>query len=233
MTYGVNVSAALRAELRASSTDSLQTFAEQEFGTACAQKVVEEGDAAEVIVDYAEKQKVDLIMMPTHGFGPLRRFLLGSVAAKVLHDAQCPVWTSVHTDALSAPRECRTILCALDSGESSVPLMQWAAWLAGSYKAALKLVHVIPAVNETSMNPGEREVRRYLFGQARDEFAARTKEAGSTSKSASRRRNHRRRPDTALEEKADLLVVGRGRSRESWAAYVRTLSISFEKHRAR
>ena len=42
--------------------------------------------------------------MPTHGFGPLRRFLLGSVAAKVLHDAQCPVWTSVHTDAPFGPQ---------------------------------------------------------------------------------------------------------------------------------
>ena len=35
VTYGVNVSAALRAELRNSSTASLQNFADQEFGSAC------------------------------------------------------------------------------------------------------------------------------------------------------------------------------------------------------
>lgn len=213
VAYGVDVSAALRAELRASSTVALQTFAEKEFGTACVQRVVEEGDAAEVIAGYAAKQKVDLIMMPTHGFGPLRRFLLGSVAAKVLHDAQCPVWTSVHTDApFEPPRECRTILCALDSGESSVPLMRWAAWLAESYQATLKLVHAIPAVNETSMNPGERDLRRYLFAQARGEFAARTKEAGLDL--LVRIRGGEITDcvkDAALEEKADLLVIGRGR----------------------
>jgi nucleotide-binding universal stress UspA family protein len=210
--YYTNVSEALRTELRDSSTASLQAFADREFGSASVKRLIEEGDAAEVIAAYVAKQKIDLIMMPTHGFGPLRRFLLGSITAKVLHDAQCPVWTSVHTDVPSSPSECRTILCALDSGESSVPLMQWAAWLAGSYQAELKLVHVIPAVNETSMNRGEKEVRRYLFCQARDEFAMRTKEAGVgvevrlcggdiTARVA----------DTALEERADLLVVGRGR----------------------
>jgi hypothetical protein len=30
---------------------------------------------------------VDLIMMPTHGVGTFRSFLVGSVTAKVLHDA--------------------------------------------------------------------------------------------------------------------------------------------------
>jgi nucleotide-binding universal stress UspA family protein len=213
VSYGVNVSAALRTELRNSTTSSLQAFANQEFRSASVQKVIEEGDAAEVIAGYAAKQKVDLIMMPTHGFGPLRRFLLGSVTAKVLHDAQCPVWTSVHTDTpVAPPRECRTILCALDSGESSVPLMQWASWLAGTYPATLKLVHVIPAVNETSMIPGERDVRRYLFEQAREEFALHTKKAGVDIQV--RLRGGEITPgivDTAIEEKADLLVVGRGR----------------------
>src|SRR6187397_2445583 len=71
VTYGVNVSAALRAELRASATASLQKFAEQEFGSERVQKVVEEGDAAEVITSYAAQREIDLIMMPTHGFGPL------------------------------------------------------------------------------------------------------------------------------------------------------------------
>ena len=48
VTYGVNVSAALRTELRGSSTASLQAFADQEFGSASVQRVIEEGDAAEV-----------------------------------------------------------------------------------------------------------------------------------------------------------------------------------------
>jgi hypothetical protein len=34
-----------------------------------------------------------MILMPTHGYGPFRQMLLGSVTAKVLHDSKCPVLT--------------------------------------------------------------------------------------------------------------------------------------------
>lgn len=213
VTHRVNVSEALRTELRDSSTASLEAFADHEFASAAIERVIEEGDGAEVISGYAAKHPTDLIMMPTHGFGPLRRFLLGSVVAKVLHDAKCPVWTSVHTDApFAPPRECRTILCALDSGESSVSLMQWAAWLAERYRAALYLVHVVPAVNEAAMNPAEKEVRQYLFCKARDEFARRTEEAGVNIPVQLRGGEIAASiTETALEKEADLLVVGRGR----------------------
>ena len=40
--------------------------------------------------------------MPTHGYGPFRRFILGSNTAKVLHDADCPVWTGVHVEEIPA-----------------------------------------------------------------------------------------------------------------------------------
>jgi nucleotide-binding universal stress UspA family protein len=190
----------------------MQEFVKQGFGQLAVQTVIEEGSPAQVIVDYAKKQGIDLIMMPTHGYGPLRRFLIGSVTAKVLHDAQCPVWTSVHTNA-PAPvfSGYQTILCAVDCGPSSVPLMQWATWLAGRYGAALKLVHVIPAVNETSMNPGEREVRRYLFGKAQEEFSQWIQEGGVTTEVRLRGGEIAASvAATALQEKADLLVIGRG-----------------------
>ena len=48
------------------------------------------------------ERNVDIIMMPTHGFGPYRRFILGSNTAKVLHDAECPVWTCAHIEQVSA-----------------------------------------------------------------------------------------------------------------------------------
>ena len=63
-----------------------------------------EGEAASRIVAFAKSHDIDLIMMPTHGLGPFRRFLIGSITAKVLHDAHCPVWTGVHMEA-APPRE--------------------------------------------------------------------------------------------------------------------------------
>jgi len=54
------------------------------------------GDPARAITDFIAANNVDLVMMPTHGYGPFRQLLLGSVTAKVLHDVHVPVWTTAH-----------------------------------------------------------------------------------------------------------------------------------------
>lgn len=50
-----------------------------------------QGDPAAEIVGYAREQRLDLIVMGTHGRTGLDRILLGSVAEKVLRDAPCSV----------------------------------------------------------------------------------------------------------------------------------------------
>ncbi len=52
---------------------------------------VEIGDPSTKIVDYAEKIKTDLIIMPSHGRKGVSRFLLGSVAERVARLSRCPV----------------------------------------------------------------------------------------------------------------------------------------------
>ncbi|MFQ5569563.1 MAG: universal stress protein [Rhodothermales bacterium] len=49
------------------------------------------GRAGTVIIDFAEKHDIDLIVMPTHGLSGLEHLLLGSVAEKVIRHALCPV----------------------------------------------------------------------------------------------------------------------------------------------
>lgn len=49
------------------------------------------GPVAESLVSEARKLKCDLIIMGTHGMGAVSGVLLGSVAAKVVHLARCPV----------------------------------------------------------------------------------------------------------------------------------------------
>lgn len=53
--------------------------------------IVKWGDAAEVIVDYAEKHDIDLIVIGTHGRSGLLRVVMGSVAEHVVRHAPCPV----------------------------------------------------------------------------------------------------------------------------------------------
>jgi nucleotide-binding universal stress UspA family protein len=48
---------------------------------------------APVIIDYAKRHDIDLIVMGTHGRGALAHFLMGSVAERVVRMAPCPVLT--------------------------------------------------------------------------------------------------------------------------------------------
>ncbi len=50
------------------------------------------------IVEYARDHHIDLIVMGTHGRGPLAHLLMGSVAEQVVRTAPCPVLTVRHPE---------------------------------------------------------------------------------------------------------------------------------------
>jgi nucleotide-binding universal stress UspA family protein len=62
-----------------------------------AKAVVQVGRAADTIVRYGTDISADVIVMGTHGYGPIKRFMLGSVAERVLRQAPCPVVTIPHS----------------------------------------------------------------------------------------------------------------------------------------
>lgn len=49
------------------------------------------GDPSEKIIDYAKQERIELIVIPSHGRTGISRFFLGSVAEKVVRYAHCPV----------------------------------------------------------------------------------------------------------------------------------------------
>ncbi len=49
------------------------------------------GVPASEIRQYAQDNGIDLIVMASHGFGPMRQLLIGSTTERVLHHAPCPV----------------------------------------------------------------------------------------------------------------------------------------------
>lgn len=55
------------------------------------QTSVEHGDAAKRILEVAERESVDTIVMGTRGLSDIQGLVLGSVAHKVAHGAQCQV----------------------------------------------------------------------------------------------------------------------------------------------
>ncbi|MFZ0378241.1 MAG: universal stress protein [Solirubrobacteraceae bacterium] len=60
-------------------------------GVAEVETFARKGDAADAIIDVAEEQGCDLIVVGNKGMTGAKRFLLGSVPNKVSHDAPCSV----------------------------------------------------------------------------------------------------------------------------------------------
>jgi nucleotide-binding universal stress UspA family protein len=173
----------------------LDAFLPAEFSPGAVTRVVAEGDATRVIVDYAHRY-AGLIVMPTHGYGPYRRFILGSTTAKVLHDADSPVWTGVHLEnlpAVAAP--IRRVLCAVDLGPQSSKTLCWAAALAVQFDAPLTLMHVALGAADAA----RRELDRLQsFVHATADLLVETGDPPATICSAAGRLA------------SDVLVIGRG-----------------------
>jgi nucleotide-binding universal stress UspA family protein len=168
-----------------------------------------EGDPAAKIVEYAHTEGTGIIIMPTHGYGPFRRFILGSNTAKVLHDADCPVWTGVHLEEAPAENSASLgqVLCAVDLGPQSSKTLCWAALLAGEFGARLTLMHAVAAPSDAQDSPWQdrmREAAEAECGRLRQFVNAETEvlvEAGDPATVICR---------TAARMPADVLVIGRG-----------------------
>ncbi len=144
-THPIPYTNALR-DLRLQRRRLLDEFAAAHFaGVKCTARM-DDGDPLTVIDCVARSQQADLIAMATQGRGRFRRLLLGSVAAKVLHDLECPVLVSAHgtgsgTGVFSG---FRSIVCAVELGPEATSVLETAAQLAQAYGARVCAVHVAP-----------------------------------------------------------------------------------------
>lgn len=73
--------------------NAAKRLGEYSFSGIDSERATRSGHAFVEIVRYAADQAVDLIVMGTHGHGPVAHLLLGSVADKVVRKAPCPVLT--------------------------------------------------------------------------------------------------------------------------------------------
>lgn len=54
-------------------------------------KVLESGHPVTAILDVLENEPIDLVVMGSHGYGPIAGSVLGSISQRVLQRAKCPV----------------------------------------------------------------------------------------------------------------------------------------------
>jgi len=92
--YGVDSLSSSLPNVQDRAREALETLAaELDLRTDPVNVHVLAGNAARDIVEFAADNAADLIVMATHGRTGLERFLIGSVAEKVVRRAPCPVFT--------------------------------------------------------------------------------------------------------------------------------------------
>lgn len=172
-------------------------------------------DVAEEIDNYAREHSTDLIMMPTRGFGPFRRFLLGSVTAKVLHDAECPVWTGAHVAQGPSAEwlQPSTVLCAVDTTPEDARTLKWAAEAARQLGATLVLLHVERRLEAPGEDRYSHEYNRIVLADANEKLLQLQSDAGTTAEMIVEAGPVAHAVRSVAERlNADLLVIGRGRA---------------------
>lgn len=182
--------AALMEQLEVEANDYLRKVASelQDAGLSVRQ-VVQQGPAAEAIVDYAEQQGIQQIVMATHGYTGISRWTHGSVAERVLQSARVPVFLvraqEGELGVLREPMPCQRILVPLDGSAVAEQVLPSAISIAQAFGAEMVLFQV-PIVYfagslvgewylpfQGVLGAAERDAQAYL-----DRVACRLKEQG-------------------------------------------------------
>jgi nucleotide-binding universal stress UspA family protein len=108
-----------------------------------------EGSVAEMLQEQALGEGCDLMVMTTHGRGPLSRFWLGSVADRLVHRLPIPLLLiRTREEAASATKdlEVRNVLVALDGTPAAEQILEPAGTMARLLEASCTLLRVVPTV---------------------------------------------------------------------------------------
>lgn len=188
------------------------------------ERVLAEDETAGHITSWAKEHAVDLIMMGTHGYGKIRGLLLGSVASKVIHDAECPVWTDslLHAHTEGQQHRISNILCAVDLDAETLPLLRFAGQLAAKFKAPVNILHAVPETESRPSKYFDFELHRHLTESAHVEIAKLQQEAGTDFPvEISREAISTAVSEIALDKHCDLVLIGRGQVKKR-LGYLRT-----------
>ncbi len=190
------------------------------------ERVLLEGFPSEQIVEYAAKNKIDWIVLPTHGYGPFRRFLLGSVTSKILDDALCPVFTGAHMEVPKLEDiHFERIAAAVDLSENSPRVIAHARALADHLGAKLIVMHAMAGLGGHVGMSFERASDLHFEAAVKERLAELTKEAGELEIVFEIGDPGKTVAAMAKRTKTDLVVIGRSTASGFAALRTQTLAI--------
>lgn len=108
---------------------------------------VEDGSVVEALDAHVRRAGADLLVMTTHGWGPLRRAWLGSVADGLIRRTPCPILAIRPREGEEPSLEKDRfghILVTLDGGQQSLEVLPFARALARAFQSRITLFRAIP-----------------------------------------------------------------------------------------
>ncbi|MDQ7838134.1 MAG: universal stress protein [Thermodesulfobacteriota bacterium] len=167
-------------------------------GITC-ETVIHEGEQPyEFIVSEAKRKKADLIVIGTHGRTGLKKLLMGSVAARVIGHAPCPVMVIPLRGSVGL----KNILVATDGSIYAEAAVKEAISIAAACDSKLSAVCVVKGQRPTKYtSEAEKIVERVVKGAAKSNIQAEgiVREGEPYEVIA----------DLAREKKVDIIIMGR------------------------
>lgn len=116
-----------------------------------------QGDSADAVCDFQEREHADLLVMATRGHGGIKHFLLGSFTAKVLQIASCPILVfrtyENEGEALKQPFNPNRILVPCDFSRHSRRAFEAAGSWARAFDAMVKVLYVVDQYVSPELEP--------------------------------------------------------------------------------
>ncbi|MFC2049908.1 universal stress protein [Chloroflexota bacterium] len=131
---------------------------------------ISHGNMADEIIKFADKNKIDLIIISTHGHSGIKRWVLGSVAIKVLHGTCTPVLLIKSRAHKISEVEFKKILIPIDGSpfsEASIPYVKELAKETSGEIILLRVSEppVLPADRSPAIKPSWEEYRDILMAE--------------------------------------------------------------------
>jgi nucleotide-binding universal stress UspA family protein len=128
------------------------------------------GNVADEIVSFADKNNIDLIIISTHGYSGIKRWVLGSVAGKVLYGTCVQVLLTKSKSPKVSQVELKKLLLPLDGSpfaEAPIPFIEE---LTKGTKAEIVLTTVcepplVPSYGDRPINPAWKKHRDKLWAE--------------------------------------------------------------------
>jgi nucleotide-binding universal stress UspA family protein len=132
------------------------------------------GNVADEIVGFADKNNIDLIIISTHGYSGIKRWVLGSVARNVLYGTSVQVLL-IKSKAPKAPRiDLKKILLPLDGSSFSETPIPFIAELTKGTEAETVLTVVsepplVPSYGDRPINPTWKKHKNKLWAETQQQ----------------------------------------------------------------